>query len=520
MIPKGNCGELLVQGTDVGWWQACGKGQWEAMIGFKVRARIWVVITSLGFLPLVGGCNVRSPESFGASAVQIHQVSESREVSAEALTDRLESVMTDWFGTPDKPRWPTAEKLTGGGIDQASLLVSLVDPKQLERAAGPVRRLEDRVEYGLYRKHCAHCHGISGDGWGATAGNLSPYPRDFRRGTFKFKSTPVGSRPTRSDLMAVLKRGIPGTSMPSFASLSESKHFRDDYEPLIDYVIYLSVRGEVERRLIGALGESGEEGWEAALPADQKSTAPDAPAAVAREVAEVLRRWRQASQEVLEVPENELADRSIEDLWSSPERPQLLAAIERGEKLFGMPATACTSCHGLSGRGDGRVVDYDEWTKDWTIRAGVDPTDRSQWKRWSRLGVGKPVPDRPRDLHAGVYRGGASPQDLYRRIAGGIDGSPMPALPLKPANPQGWTPQDVWDVVHFVRWLPYSKQFTRESAAQPATSGATAIRASGDQPSIALSLGQPARSHTIDDGRSIAGIESGSDHPAVQKEIP
>ncbi|MFN7706765.1 MAG: cytochrome c, partial [bacterium] len=107
-------------------------------------------------------------------------------------------------------------------------------------------------------------------------------------------------------------------------------------------------------------------------------------------------------------------------------------------------------------------MDYDEWTKDWTIRAGVDPTDRSQWKRWSRLGVGKPVPDRPRDLHAGVYRGGASSQDLYRRIAGGIDGSPMPALPLKPANPQGWTSQDVWDLVHFVRWLPYSEQFPRE----------------------------------------------------------
>ena len=489
------------------------------MIGCKVCARMWVVVASLGVLPMVTGCNSRSPESFRASAVQVQQVSESREVSAETLTARLESVLTDWFGTPDKPRWPTVERLTEGGIDQASLLVSLIDPKQLERAAGPVRRLEDRVEYGLYRKHCAHCHGIAGDGWGATAGNLSPYPRDFRRGTFKFKSTPIGSRPTRSDLMAVLKRGIPGTAMPSFASLSESKHFRDDYEPLIDYVIYLSVRGEVERRLIGALSESGEEGWQAAQPADQKSTAPDAWPSVAREVAEVLRRWRQASQEVLEVPENELADRSIEDLWNSDSKPQLLGAIERGEKLFGMPATACTSCHGLSGRGDGRVVDYDEWTKDWTIRAGVDPTDRSQWKRWSRLGVGKPVPDRPRDLHAGVYRGGFSPQDLYRRIAGGIDGSPMPALPLKPANPQGWTPQDVWDLVHFVRWLPYSKQFPRGSAAQMATLGATATRTSSDQLAIALSLHLPAPPETINDGKPIAGIELGGDHPTLEKEI-
>ncbi|MFM8325859.1 MAG: hypothetical protein ACKN9U_13430, partial [Pirellulaceae bacterium] len=86
------------------------------MIGCKVGARMWVVVASLGVLPMVAGCNSRSPESFRASAVQVQQVSESREVSAEALTERLESVLTDWFGTPDKPRWPTVERLTEGGI--------------------------------------------------------------------------------------------------------------------------------------------------------------------------------------------------------------------------------------------------------------------------------------------------------------------------------------------------------------------------------------------------------------------
>jgi len=96
----------------------------------------------------------------------------------------------------------------------------------------------------------------------------------------------------------------------------------------------------------------------------------------------------------------------------------------------------------------------------------------------------------------------------------------MPALPLKPANPQGWTSQDVWDLVHFVRWLPYSEQFPRETAAQSSPSGATAALASGDRLSIALLLGLPTGSQTIDDGRSIAGIESGSDRPAVEKEIP
>ena len=40
---------------------------------------------------------------------------------------------------------------------------------------------------GLYRQHCVHCHGITGDGAGPTAQFLMPYPRDFRTGEFKFK---------------------------------------------------------------------------------------------------------------------------------------------------------------------------------------------------------------------------------------------------------------------------------------------------------------------------------------------
>src|SRR3974390_2059387 len=41
----------------------------------------------------------------------------------------------------------------------------------------------------LYMTHCQHCHGVTGDGKGPTARFLNPRPRDYRQGTFKFKST-------------------------------------------------------------------------------------------------------------------------------------------------------------------------------------------------------------------------------------------------------------------------------------------------------------------------------------------
>jgi hypothetical protein len=51
----------------------------------------------------------------------------------------------------------------------------------------------------------------------------------------------------------------------------------------------------------------------------------------------------------------------------------------------------------------------------------------------------------PRDFREGLYRGGSSPEQLYRRIAAGIDGTPMPAASI-PAN-------DIWHLVNYVRSL-------------------------------------------------------------------
>jgi len=67
-----------------------------------------------------------------------------------------------------------------------------------------------------FRRHCATCHGLRGDGLGPSATFLEPRPRDFTKGAFKFRSTPTGALPTDRDLLAVVTEGLRGTSMPGF----------------------------------------------------------------------------------------------------------------------------------------------------------------------------------------------------------------------------------------------------------------------------------------------------------------
>jgi cytochrome c oxidase cbb3-type subunit 2 len=70
----------------------------------------------------------------------------------------------------------------------------------------------------VYEQYCALCHGEKGDGNGPYGKDTTPIPRDFRQGTFKWRSTPSGSLPTDADLERVLVSGLFGTSMSSFAT--------------------------------------------------------------------------------------------------------------------------------------------------------------------------------------------------------------------------------------------------------------------------------------------------------------
>ena len=76
----------------------------------------------------------------------------------------------------------------------------------------------------VYGKACAACHGENGDGNGPGAGPLNPKPRDFTSGTYKYRSTGTGERPTDADLLRVITDGISHTQMPSWKyALSEQE---------------------------------------------------------------------------------------------------------------------------------------------------------------------------------------------------------------------------------------------------------------------------------------------------------
>jgi mono/diheme cytochrome c family protein len=91
------------------------------------------------------------------------------------------------------------------------------------RAQGPDVGTEAQRESGkaLYLKFCAQCHGEKGDGDGYAAPHLNPKPRNFTSGKFKVRTTPTGALPTHQDLVNIIRRGMPYTSMPAWPSLTD-----------------------------------------------------------------------------------------------------------------------------------------------------------------------------------------------------------------------------------------------------------------------------------------------------------
>ena len=75
----------------------------------------------------------------------------------------------------------------------------------------------------LYSKYCSQCHGDKGDGEGYATPHLFPKPRNFTTGKFKVRSTPNGALPTHQDLVNIIRRGMPYTSMPAWPNLSDQQ---------------------------------------------------------------------------------------------------------------------------------------------------------------------------------------------------------------------------------------------------------------------------------------------------------
>ena len=110
--------------------------------------------------------------------------------------------------------------------------------------AGPVRAQSPDVgtdaqrEAGkvLYLKYCSQCHGEKGDGEGHATPHLRPRPRDFTSGKFKIRTTANGALPTHQDLVNIIRRGMPYTSMPAWPYLADQEvsdiaHFLTTFSP-------------------------------------------------------------------------------------------------------------------------------------------------------------------------------------------------------------------------------------------------------------------------------------------------
>ncbi len=323
-------------------------------------ARMWPIALWL-MLPLAG-CRPKETPHFSSSA------------ALQSLTELAED-------DEDRTRWQelqqqiAAELLKNCGTPLSPMVVGdpEADRTQLERGAQ------------IFAYRCQQCHGITGNGQGAVAQYLNPKPRDYTRGIFKFTSTPYGAKPRRSDLLLTLRRGIPGTSMPAFADLSP-----EDLEAVVDYVIFLSQRGELEQELV-------------TLAQDEEELDPE----YVQESIDLVRgRWTEAQPQLV--------------MPLTPMPPMTPETIQKGRDLY--LQQVCNKCHGVDGRGG----------LAGNIEIGLDS--------WGQTAAAA-------DLTSGLYRGGGRPIDIYRRIYSGINGTPMPGFGQVFAD----NPDNIWYLVHFIR---------------------------------------------------------------------
>jgi mono/diheme cytochrome c family protein len=304
----------------------------------------------------------------------------------------------------------------------------------------------------LYAEHCQHCHGVSGDGNGPTAQYLNPRPRDYRLGKFKFTSTNTSDRASRDDLKTTIWEGIPGTYMPSFKLLTER-----EMQSIVEYVLWLSMRGEIEYQevrsfkndySIEAVEEAIADGREDGLSAEE------ARQQVLDELQEYLSGdWVEEFNDNTKFLAEQWVNGQAESAKVVPaeampvhdyDSPEAQASRQRGRLLYLSAQAKCATCHGDRGLGDGPQ----------TFSVQKNPTTNEDYPLpglyddW-----GNPL--KPRNLTAGIYRGGRRPVDLYRRIYAGIKGTPMPAFG------QVLKPQEIWDIVNYVNSIPFeSRDFT------------------------------------------------------------
>ncbi len=297
----------------------------------------------------------------------------------------------------------------------------------------------------LYMRHCSHCHGTSGDGNGPTARYMTPKPRDYRHGVFKFTSTNDMSKASRDDLSRIVKYGIPGTYMPSFLLMED-----DERHAIIEYVRFLAMRGEYERKLVAQLSSDfSQRAYDERLKSGEKKkiSRTATKAEIQTELAAFL-------AEDLKESASTLGD-ELAEIWSAadteeaaivpsvPRVPDTPESRRRGRELFLSATLKCSDCHGVSGAGNGPQTIAFEPNP---MKANELYNEPGLHDIWDNL-------NQPRNLQLGMYRGGRRPIDLFSRIYAGIKGTKMPASKNTIPNHE-----DIWHLVNYVLSIPFEPE--------------------------------------------------------------
>jgi cytochrome c oxidase cbb3-type subunit I/II len=118
------------------------------------------------------------------------------------------------------------------------------EPQTVGVSVMNIPRSQDFLSLGreVYQARCVGCHGKEGDGNGLAATFLSPRPRNFTLGVFKFRTTPSGSLPTDGDLYRTVTRGVRWTAMPTWHELPDKERLA-----VVTYVKTFSSRWKDEQ---------------------------------------------------------------------------------------------------------------------------------------------------------------------------------------------------------------------------------------------------------------------------------
>ena len=291
----------------------------------------------------------------------------------------------------------------------------------------------EQLEHGreVYVHYCRACHGDEGNGQGASSAGLRPPPRDFRAGQFKFGSV-TGGLPSDDDFKRIVRYGLKGTAMLPW---DIEPH---DLDAVIQYIKAFSPR------------------W-------QPPQAPDPKTGKAPPY----------------FKQGETVAPSHGDPWKLDAQKEM-EGIERGKFLYHQKAQ-CGSCHpnyvtkaelsAFNKKDTGvdlqefRADLYGSQLKESSYKVGADADGSGGYAikllppdfltvdtRSVRTQLGKPT----------------ALEDLYRVIAGGINGTPMPTWRGTVFEAGHDSDDDLWALCHYVYSL-IEKKGTMQAVAMAAS---------------------------------------------------